>query len=227
MVDTSTYRNFWSGSNQQRLMCSNGTHSQRDLRNFCVAGWVQVCITDHTSKGHLGHVPYRLRRRIGHAIYRAFLSSLTSCVEFVERLKLRQPNELLHYGLTKCLFTFALKILCLYIIRCQQQPKPQFIKYNQFERRSLMHAELLDARVRCMFWFAIITEVQCIQENTVCSQSVSQSQSEYYVIMKWKLNQIVINCILFYQQQENTMITHFCDIIIDLIGLDLLNLILV
>ncbi|CAL6077266.1 Hypothetical_protein [Hexamita inflata] len=33
--------------------------------------------------------------------------------------------------------------------------------------------ELLDARVRCMFWFAIITEVQCIQENTVCSQSVS------------------------------------------------------
>ncbi|CAL6077674.1 Hypothetical_protein [Hexamita inflata] len=173
MVDTSTYRNFWSGSNQQRLMCSNGTHSQRDLRNFCVAGWVQVCITDHTSKGHLGHVPYRLCRRIGHAIYRAFLSSLTSCVEFVERLKLRQPNELLHYGLTKCLFTFALKILCLYIIRRQQQPKPQFIKYNQFERRSLMHAELLDARVRCMFWFAIITEVQCIQENTVCSQSVS------------------------------------------------------
>ncbi|CAL6077268.1 Conserved_hypothetical protein [Hexamita inflata] len=55
----------------------------------------------------------------------------------------------------------------------QQQPKPQFIKYNQFERRSLMHAELLDARVRCMFWFAIITEVQYIQENTVCSQSVS------------------------------------------------------
>ncbi|CAL6069275.1 Hypothetical_protein [Hexamita inflata] len=54
-----------------------------------------------------------------------------------------------------------------------------------------------------------------------------ESQSEYYVIMKWKLNQIVINCILFYQQQENTMITHFCDIIIDLIGLDLLNLILV
>ncbi|CAL5975266.1 Hypothetical_protein [Hexamita inflata] len=59
----------------------------------------------------------------------------------------------------------------LFVIRRQQQPKPPFIKYNLFELRSLLHAELLDAWMRCIIWFTRITEVKCIQEITACSQS--------------------------------------------------------